>query len=102
MVGQFYAGDSGSMSGSVVLDGNLTSPLKFFSSTTDTSTFSFGSLTLTKGETLDLAVGNNGNYSFGTTPVTMTITTAVPEPTSVALILAGVATIGLALRRRRA
>lgn len=102
VTGQFYAGDSGSMSGSVVLAGDLANPLTFFSSTTDTSTFSFTSLTLTAGETLDLVVGNNGNYFYGTTPVTMTITSAVPEPGSVALLLAGVAMVGWAVRRTRA
>ncbi|MBS0445715.1 MAG: PEP-CTERM sorting domain-containing protein [Proteobacteria bacterium] len=100
VVGQFYAGDIGSMSGSVVLGGDLANPLQFFSNTTDASTFSFSSLMLTQGETLDLAVGNNGNYFYGTTPVSMTITTAVPEPSSVALMFAGAAMVAWALRRR--
>ena len=103
VVGQFYAGDSGAMNGSVVHNSNLSTPLAYFSNTTDASTFSFSALHLVAGETLDLAVGNNGDYSSGSTPVTMTITTAVPEPATLALMLGGLGVVGwVAWRRKRA
>ena len=103
VVGQFYAGDSGTMNGSVVHNSNLSTPLAYFSNTTDASTFSFSALHLVAGETLDLAVGNNGDYGSGSTPVTMTITTAVPEPATLALMLGGLGVVGwVAWRRKRA
>lgn len=59
VTGQFFAGDSGSMNGGIVLNGNLANPLQYFSSTTDASFFSPLSLALTSGQTLDFVVGNN-------------------------------------------
>jgi hypothetical protein len=102
VTGQFYAGDSGSMSGYIVLAGNMSSPLESFSNTTDTSIFTPLSLSMTSGETLDFVVGNGGgSFFFGNTPLIATINAAVPEPETYALMLAGLGLLGFAARRSK-
>lgn len=101
VVGQFFAGDYRAQSGSVVLSGQTSTPLAYFADTTDTSTFAFNWLHLTAGQTLDFVVGNNGNFYNGTTPLSVTIS-AVPEPESYAMMLAGLCLAGMVARRKRA
>jgi hypothetical protein len=101
VAGQFFAGDYRAQSGSVILSGATASPLAYFSDTTDSSTFAFTSLHLSAGQTLDFVVGNNGNFYNGTTPLTVTIT-AVPEPETYAMMLAGLCLVGAIARRKRA
>ncbi|MBI3349607.1 MAG: LEPR-XLL domain-containing protein, partial [Burkholderiales bacterium] len=81
VTGQFFAGDSGSMSGSVVRNGNLLQPLQYFASTNDASVFTFAPLQMASGETLDFAVGNNGSFYSGNTPLSVAIqATAAAAP----------------------
>ena len=103
VTGQFYAGDGGSMNGSIVLDGNLSNPLQYFTATTDQSFFTPLSLHLNGGETLDFVVGNNGNFYYGNTPITVSINdvTPVPEPESYAMLLAGLGLLSFVARRRK-
>lgn len=103
VTGQFFAGDWGSMSGSIVLDGNLLAPLQYFAATTDGSVFAPLSLPLLGGKTLDFVVGNNGSYSWGNTPLSVTIdgVAAVPEPESYAMMLVGLGLLGFMARRRK-
>jgi hypothetical protein len=101
VVGQFFAGDFREQSGSVVLGGQIDNPLKYFAATTDSSTFALQSLHLTAGQTLDFVVGNNGNFYNGTTPLSVTIS-AVPEPETYAMMLAGLCLAGVVARRKRA
>jgi hypothetical protein len=101
--GQFFAGDGGSMNGSVVLDGNINAPLQYFANTTDGSIFNLNSMKLKKGETIDFAVGNNGSFYSGNTPLSASIQiTPVPEPETYAMLLAGLGLIGAAVTRRKA
>ena len=89
--GQFYAGAPGEMSGAVYMNGSL---LQSFPVTTDGSMFSFAPVTLNLGQTLDFVVGNNGNYLFGGTPISVVIS-PIPEPSSAILILLGAAAIAV-------
>jgi hypothetical protein len=100
VTGQFFAGDGGSVSGSIVLDSQLTHPLQYFADTTDQSVFAPLSLGMKAGDTLDFVVGNNGNYLYGSTPISVVITT-VPEPETCAMMLAGLALLAGIARRRR-
>ena len=104
VTGQFFAGDSGSMSGSIVLEGNILAPLQYFASTTDLSIFTPLAVSLSSGETLDFVVGNNGNFLFGSTPLSVTITSTsgavVAEPATMPL-LAMALMGGLGFARRR-
>jgi hypothetical protein len=104
VTGQFFAGDIGSMNGSIVLAGDFLHPLQFFAATTDESIFTPLNLNMTQGETLDFVVGNNGNYYYGNTPVQVEInqgtTAAVPEPDTIATFFAGLGALGAALWRR--
>jgi hypothetical protein len=93
---QFFAGDSGDMNGGVFVNGNTGSPIAYFASTNANPSQS-GTVLLQAGDTFDVAVGNNGSFFFGTTPVSFSIS-AVPEPALAALWLAGLGV--LALRRR--
>lgn len=94
VTGQFFAGDRRSMNGSIVLNGNLANPLQYFSSTTDTSFFSPLSLALTNGQTLDFVVGNNGDFYYGNTPVSVSISSS-PVPVPAAAWLLGSGLLGL-------
>ncbi len=100
VTGQFYAGDTGSMNGAIVLNGNHLAPLQYFANTTDTSFFSPLSLTLTAGDTLDFVVGFNGDFVFGSTPLDVNIDIAAPEPASIAILLGGLTILGVARSRR--
>jgi hypothetical protein len=63
--------------------------------------FSLASVHLNAGQTLDFVVGNNGNFYNGTTPLSVTIS-AVPEPETYAMMLAGLCLAGAVARRKRA
>ncbi len=101
VTGQFFAGDIGSMQGLIILNGDAANPLQSFSNTTDASVFTPLTVTLAAGAYLDFAVGNNGSFLYGSTPVSVQIS-AVPEPGSYALLLGGLALTAFASRRKRA
>jgi len=78
--GQFFAGDTGAMSGRVLRNGDTTAPLALFASTTDASVFNLAPLDLQRGEILDFVVGNNGNFTSGNTPLTARIEAETAQP----------------------
>lgn len=94
---KFFAGDSNTMNAAIFLNG---SQLQYWNSTDGLPEFN-KSMTITAGSTLDFAVGNNGNFGWGNTPVAVTITTAVPEPDGYAMLLAGLGILGGIARIRR-
>ena len=98
--GQFFAGDSGSMPGLIILNDDAAHPLQSFSDTTDASIFAPLTVTLAAGEHLDFAVGNNGNYLFGSTPLSVQIN-AVPEPGRELLMLGGLGLMAAYVSGRR-
>ena len=55
---------------------------------------------LTAGSTIDFVVGNNGDKTFDSTGLTFSVT-AVPEPETAALMLAGLAAVGFVAKRRK-
>ena len=55
---------------------------------------------LTASDRLDISVGNRGDVFFDSTGLAVTIT-AVPEPQTVALMLAGLAVVGVTAKRRK-
>ena len=57
---------------------------------------------LTAGDSVFIAVGPAGDYSFDSTQFNFTVSNAVPEPASWAMLIAGFGLTGAALRRRRA
>ena len=64
--GRFLAGDSGSMSGRVIVNGNASNSWMYVATTTDTSVFPATPIELKKDGTIDFVIGNNGNYGSGT------------------------------------
>jgi hypothetical protein len=102
VIGQFFAGDSGSMSGRIVQNGDFGHPLQFVSDTTDTSHFNFTPISLGKGQTLDFVVGNNGSFFSGNTPLDVVVTDppAVPESQTVAAFLIGIGLLILCMSGR--
>jgi hypothetical protein len=58
-------------------------------------------LSLKAGDTLSFAVNNDGNFLDDSTGLTATISSAVPEPASWALMLVGFGGLGVAMRARR-
>lgn len=100
VTGRFYAGDSGSMQGLIILNDDAANPLQSFSNTTDASVFAPLTVTLAAGAHIDFAVGNNGNFLFGSTPVDVQIT-AVPEPSAYLLMFGGLALVAFVAGRRR-
>ncbi len=60
-------------------------------------------LTLARGDRVGLIVGNAGNYLYDTTSVNLSATVAsVPEAGTWTMIIAGIAMVGVAKRRREA
>lgn len=101
VTGQFFAGDIGSMQGLIILNDDALHPLQSFSTTTDTSVFAPLTLTLAAGAHVDFAVGNNGNFYYGSTPLSVQIDAApVPEPGSTLLLLGGLGLMAWIGKRR--
>lgn len=102
VTGQFFAGDIGSMQGLIILNDDALHPLQSFGSTTDASVFAPLTLTLAAGAHLDFAVGNNGSFYYGSTPISVQINAApVPEPSSYLLLLGGLGLMGFVAARKR-
>lgn len=99
VTGQFFAGDTGSMQGLIIANDDAVHPLQTFADTTDASIFAPLTITLAAGAHLDFAVGNNGSFLFGSTPLSVQIS-AVPEPQSYLLMLGGLALMACVGRRR--
>ena len=98
--GYFGAGDSGSMSYYISVNGQVQEE---WTSEPATENFSFNT-TVTSGETIDFIVGVpiGGGYWSGNTPVEATITSATaPVPIPGALLLFGPGLAGLAAVRKR-
>ena len=101
--GRFFGQDTGGTSTQVgvfinaVQQGSLINVNGFgpLSSQLLVTTFS-----LAAGDLLDISVGNNGNFFNDSTGLAVTIT-AVPEPETVAMLLAGLGVVGVAAKRRR-
>lgn len=106
---QFFEGDSGVMSGSVFVNGNLADPLARFPSTNGNPSTG-GSIVMSAGDRFDVAVGNLGSFVEGNTPVQVIITSdsapggfplrPVPEPQTVLMFAAGLVALALARWRR--
>ncbi|HEY1090598.1 MAG TPA: PEP-CTERM sorting domain-containing protein, partial [Burkholderiaceae bacterium] len=97
--GQFFAGDVGSMSGLIILNDDAAHPLQSFNDTSDASIFAPLTVSLATGAHLDFVVANNGNYLFGSTPLSVQIS-AVPEPSHYLLMLGGLGLLACVNRRR--
>jgi PEP-CTERM motif len=95
----FYPGDTGNMNAAVIINGVATSP--YFSSPHTNHVGTTGHAYLAAGGTLDVAVGNNGDFGFGSTGVSVHVA-AVPEPASAGMALAGLLVAGALAHRRRA
>jgi hypothetical protein len=98
---QFLAGDSGQTDAWVVKNGDFASPLVSLGITGANPAYNATGISLLAGDTLDFVVGNHGDFLYGTTPLTVQIS-AVPEPSTTLMCLAGCAWIAFALRRRMA
>ncbi len=94
---QFFAGDSGSTLGSVILNGDGAAP--WYPATSTNSGLSHADLVyLGAGYTFDMALDKVGSFHAGNTPVALSIS-AVPEPASAALWLAGLLLVPLFKQR---
>lgn len=93
---QFGDGDLGETLAWVVLNSNFGTPLASLGTTSQYPRFD-ATRTLNAGDTLDFMVGNAGDFFYDTTAVDVTISSPVPEPTRVAMLLAG---LGLLACRR--
>jgi hypothetical protein len=91
ITGQFYPGDSGTM-----LVGVRQGSTWLWQGT-DSGTFSINNYALTSGSSLDFVVYNG--YAYGNTPLELTISSPVPEPS--AILLTGAGLMCLAIRRKR-
>ena len=99
---QFFAGDSGDTLAWVVKNNAFSSALASLGSTGSNPTYATNNLLLQAGDTLDFVVGNSSdNLWSDNTPVSVTISAAVPEPETYALMLAGLGLVSFAARRRR-
>jgi hypothetical protein len=103
--GLFGAGHYGDTSGRLVFNGDLLNPLVSFASTGNSPTF-IGVVAMMTGQTLDLVVGNNSDFSADNTPVSFTITSTpvtapIPEPETYAMMMAGLGLLGVVARRRK-
>jgi len=78
---QFFQGGFRRYRRQILLNGNTAAPL-FFAATTDTNPSYNATLTLQGGDTVDFVVGSKGNYSSDTTPIQLTITSAVNSGTA--------------------
>lgn len=96
VAGQFFAGDSGTLNEYVLLNGATQ-----FSALSAGGDQPFGfSFSASAGDTIDFVVGADSHgYSFDTTPLSATITQAVPEPS--AFLGLGLGALALLRRRRR-
>lgn len=97
---QFFSGNTGETDARVIKNGNLGSPLASLGSTNTNPMYSTPSLYLAAGDTLDFVVGNRGDYGSDATPLSVSIS-AVPEPQSLLLLLAGLPLLVMQLKRRR-
>lgn len=93
------AGNSGAVSVYAFRSGSLTA-LVDITGTTVGGFLPTTTLSLAAGETVQLRIGRAGGISSDQTPVTMTLT-AVPEPTSIAILGAGACGLLGFIRRRR-
>jgi len=94
---QFFGGAAGDTDAYILLNGNTLSPL-FYATTTNSSPLWENALSLISGDVIDIMVGSKGAYDSDTTPVHAVIT-AVPEPSSSALLIAA-GVMFFAFRRR--
>jgi hypothetical protein len=78
-------GDFGETDLQLLLNSNTGSPLGFTNSTTLSGTIQLSSMLLNVGDTIDLSVGTLGNFLSDNTPVNLTITQSIPEPSGLLL-----------------
>jgi hypothetical protein len=90
---QFFAGDIGDTQGSAFLNGDGSTPL-FSVASTNSSPSQSGVLSMSIGDTFDVAVDKVGNFYQGNTPVTLSIS-AVPEPATAAMWLLGLSLVSV-------
>ena len=88
---QFLAGDLGETEAHIILNGGkLPTVLAHLGVTSVNPSYASVGISMSAGDTLDFAVGNNGDFHFDNTPLTVAIS-AVPEPSSAILLAAGIA-----------
>jgi len=87
---------------SAYVNGNLNDTSVLSSAAYGASLGINGTVALNAGDTIQLNVGNNGEFSYDTTGLQGSITAAgVPEPASWALMIGGFGLAGGSLRRRK-
>ena len=96
---RFDDGDIGETQAWVVLNSNFLAPVSSLGFTSPGANFQ-GTLALSAGDTLDFLVGNQGDFYFDSTSVAVSITTAVPEASTLALLLTGLLGLGISQGRR--